>query len=185
MSRLKDKYIGEIVSKMKEEKGYKNDLEVPRISKIVVSAGVGRNISESKSLEVVMKDLAKIVGQKPRNTVAKKSIAGFKLREGNDIGATATLRGERMYEFLDRLINVSLPRVRDFRGLSPDSFDGKGNYSLGIKEHTVFPEVSEDDADRSFGFQINIVTTAESNEEAKLLLSHFGFPFKKQEVNNG
>ena len=185
MSRLKDTYLKNILPKMKEEKGYKNNLEVPRVSKIVVNAGVGRNVSESKSLEFVTDDLTKITGQKPKNTVAKKSIAGFKLREGNEIGATVTLRGERMYEFLDRLINVALPRVRDFRGVSFDSFDGKGNYSLGIKDHTVFPEVSIDDNSRSFGFQINIITTAESNEEAKLLLSHFGFPFKKQEVTNG
>ena len=179
MARLKDQYNNEILAQLKDEGGYKNKLEVPRIEKIVVNVGVGRNAQDSKALEAITGDLAKITGQKPKENSAKKSIAGFKLREVMKIGATVTLRNDRMYEFLDRLINVTLPRVRDFRGISNKAFDGKGNYSLGMKDHSVFPEVSMSDNVKSFSLQINIVTTAKTDEEAKTLLTKFNFPFKK------
>lgn len=177
MARLKDLYQKEIVSKMKTDFDYKNNLEVPKIEKVVVNAGVGRGIQDAKFLDSVIDGLSKITGQRPKKTKAKKSIAGFKLREGMEIGASATVRGERMYEFIDRLINIALPRVRDFRGLSSEAFDGKGNYSIGIKEHTVFPEIPLEETN-PFSFQINVITTAKTDEEAKKLLMYLGFPIK-------
>ena len=177
MARLKNLYRKEIINKMKDEFDHKNNLEVPSIEKVVVNAGVGRGVQDAKFLDTVIEGLAKITGQRPKKTRAKKSIAGFKLREGMDIGATATLRGDRMYEFIDRLVNIALPRVRDFRGLTPAAFDGKGNYCLGIKEHTVFPEISLEETN-PFSFQINIITTAKTDDEARKLLMHLGFPIK-------
>ncbi|OIP24637.1 50S ribosomal protein L5 [bacterium CG2_30_37_16] len=179
MARLKDLYKKEIIKKMETDFGYTNVMEVPKITKIVVNIGVGQAITNSKLLDELEKVIAKITGQKPIRTIAKKSIAGFKLREGYPIGLSVIMRGERMYDFLDRLVNVALPRVRDFRGIKPKAFDGKGNYSLGINEHTVFPEVSHDDIVGTYGLQVNINTTATNDEEAKKLLEYFGFPFKK------
>jgi len=177
MARLKELYEKSIQKKLGEKLGRINPLSVPKINKIVVNAGVGRAVADSKNLEAVETALLEITGQKPVRTIAKKSIAGFKLREGMPIGEMVTLRGERMYEFMDRLINVALPRVRDFRGISRDAFDGHGNYSLGIKEHTVFPELIGKDVP-AISFQINIETTAKNNEEGRELLSAFGFPFR-------
>lgn len=178
MSRLKEYYNKEVLPKIKEEFGYTNNLEAARIEKVVINAGVGRALQDAKALDRVIEELARITGQRPKRNRAKKSIAGFKIREGMDIGASVTLRGEKMYEFIDRLVNVSLPRVRDFRGISSSAFDKKGNYSLGIKEHTVFPEISVDEVGSAFSFQINIITTAKTDEEAKSLLKNLGFPFK-------
>lgn len=180
MSRLKEIYKKEIILKMKKDFGYKNSMQVSKISKVNVNIGVGQAVQNAKILDEIESIITKITGQKPIRTVAKKSIAGFKLREGYPIGLTATLRGARMYEFLDRLINVASPRVRDFRGISPVAFDGHGNYSMGIKEHTVFPEVHYEDTAGIYGLQINVVTTAKDNVEAKKLLEYFGFPFKKE-----
>lgn len=178
MGILKDLYQKELLPKLKEEFNFKNNFEVPRVEKIVINAGLGRALLDSKILEQAEKGLAKITGQKPVLTKAKKSIAGFKLREGNIIGAKVTLRRDKMYDFLDRLINLALPRIRDFRGLSVSSFDGHGNYSLGIKEHTIFPEISPDEVSIPFGLQVNIFTTAKDDEKAKRLLELLGFPFK-------
>lgn len=180
MSRLKELYQKEIIPGLKKEFGFKNNLEVPRISKIIVNVGVGKTLGNSKLLDDTIKDLAKITGQRPVKTKAKKSIAGFKLREGAEIGAKITLRGKRMYEFLDRLVNIALPRVRDFRGISKNAFDGQGNYTLGIKEHTIFPEVSHEEVSSAFGLEVNIITTTSNDEKAFRLLSMFGFPFKEK-----
>ena len=180
MSRLKDLYKKEIIKKMEADFGYTNKMEVPKIQKVVVNIGVGEAVSNVKILDDLEKIIAKVTGQKPVRTIARKSIAGFKLREGYPIGISVILRGERMYEFLDRLVNVALPRVRDFRGLKANAFDGRGNYSLGIKEHTVFPEVSYEDIVGTYSLQANVITTAKNNEEAKKLLEYFGFPFKKE-----
>lgn len=179
MSRLKDLYKKEIVPKLKEESGYKNVMEVPKISKVVLNVGAGRSITDAKILEQVVEGLTRITGQLPKKTKAKKSIAGFKLRAGMEIGAMVTLRGERMFEFLERLIGSALPRVRDFRGISKTAFDGKGNYSFGIKEMSVFPEVFPEDLFGGYGVEISIITTAKKDEEAKALLTEIGFPFKK------
>jgi len=157
---------------------YKNIMQVPRIDRVVVNIGVGEAIQNPKALDGAVNDLQLITGQKPVITKAKKSIAGFKLREGMSIGCKVTLRGERMYEFLDRLINLALPRVRDFRGISPDAFDGRGNYSLGIKEQTIFPEIEYDKIDKIRGLEVNIVTTAKTDEEARELLRAMGMPFR-------
>lgn len=182
MARLKDLYKKEIAKKMQAEFKYGNVNEIPKIEKVVLNVGAGEAIQNSKVLEDYEKTLARITGQKPIRKIAKKSIAGFKLREGYPIGVTVTLRGERMFEFLDRLISVTLPRIRDFRGVKATAFDGQGNYSLGIKEHTVFPEVAEQDLGVTHGLQVNIVTTAKTNAEARKLLEYFGFPFKKEGV---
>ena len=157
----------------------KNAMEIPKIKAILVNAGVGRGSKDSKELTDVMEGLKIITGQSPVKTTAKKSIAGFKLREGMDIGAKVTLRGERMYEFLDRLVSVALPRVRDFRGLKTGAFDGHGNYSLGINDQTIFPEIPYDKFPHPFSFQVNILTTAKTDEEARAMLVYMGFPFKK------
>lgn len=178
MARLYETYKNEIVPKLMEKFQYKNVMQVPRVERVVINIGVGEAIQNPKALDGAVSDLTLISGQKPVVTRAKKSIAGFKLREGMAIGCKVTLRGERMYNFLDKLINLSLPRVRDFRGVSPQSFDGRGNYSLGIKEQTIFPEIEYDKIDKIRGLGIVIVTTAETDEEARELLRHMGMPFR-------
>ncbi len=179
MNRLKEKYEKEIVPKLKEKFNYKSVMQVPKLEKIVVNIGTGDASHNSKLLDAAMNDLMTITGQKPVITKAKKSIAGFKLREGQSIGCKVTLRGENMYNFLDKLIAISLPRVHDFRGLSPKAFDGRGNYTIGIKEQLIFPEIEYDDVVKVRGMDIVIVTTAKSNEEAYELLKELGIPFRK------
>jgi len=179
VARLKEYYFNEIVPAMKKKFGYKNDMEVPKLDKIVINMGLGEARDNPKVLESAAKDLETITGQKPVITKAKKSIANFKIRQGMSIGCKVTLRGERMYDFADRLINLALPRVRDFRGVSPDSFDGRGNYALGIKEQLIFPEIDYDKVDKVRGMDIIFVTTAKTDEEARELLSGFGMPFRK------
>jgi len=178
MARLYEVYKQEISPKMMEKFQYKNVMQVPRIDKIIVNIGVGEAIQNPKALDGAVNDLSIITGQKPIVTKAKKSIAGFKLREGMPIGCKVTLRGNRMYEFLDKLINIVLPRVRDFRGVSPQAFDGRGNYSLGIKEQTIFPEIEYDKIDKIRGMEVVIVTTAKTDEEARELLRSMGMPFR-------
>ena len=177
--RLKDKYLSEVVPALVKEFGYKNVNEVPKIEKIVLSMGLGAEKDNSKSFNIAVEELAVIAGQKPVVTTAKKSIANFKLREGQKIGAKVTLRGKRMYEFLDRLIAIALPKVRDFRGISPKSFDGRGNYTLGLTEQLIFSEIDYDKVVKVRGMDIVFVTTAKTNEEALDLLKGFGMPFKK------
>ena len=176
---MKEKYIKEIIPRMLKEYKFKNVMEVPGIEKICINMGVGSATQNIKELETASQELAIISGQKPVITKARKSIAGFKVREGNPIGCMVTLRGNRMYEFLDRLLNVAIPRIRDFRGLSKKSFDGYGNYTVGIKEQLIFPEVNYDSILSVKGMNVTITTTAKSNEEAQFLLEEFGFPFKK------
>jgi large subunit ribosomal protein L5 len=176
--RLKDKFRNEIIKAMMDKFNYSNVMQVPRLEKIVVNMGVGEAVQNAKSIDAAVKDLTIITGQKPVVTKAKKSIAGFKLRAGMNIGCKVTLRGDRMYEFADRVINVALPRVRDFRGVSPKSFDGRGNYSLGIKEQLIFPEIDYDEIDKVRGMDIVFVTTAKTDEEARELLRLMGMPFK-------
>ncbi len=178
--RLKEKYKNEIVAKLEEELGLRNVNQVPRLEKIVVNMGVGGAASDHKLLDAAMADMRVITGQQPAVTRAKKSIAGFHVREGQAIGCKVTLRGDRMWEFLDRLLATALPRVRDFRGISPKSFDGRGNYTLGITEQLIFPEIEYDKIDRTRGMDITFVTTAETNEAAFALLSALGFPFKEK-----
>ncbi|MBP3421592.1 MAG: 50S ribosomal protein L5 [Lachnospiraceae bacterium] len=179
MSRLKDLYKDEIVEAMIKKFGYKNIMEVPKLDKIVINMGVGEAKDNAKALESAVKDLETIAGQKVITTKAKKSIANFKLREGQAIGCKVTLRGEKMYEFLDRLVNLALPRVRDFRGVNPNAFDGRGNYALGIKEQIIFPEIEYDKVDKVRGMDVIFVTTAKSDEEARELLTLFNMPFAK------
>lgn len=179
MARLKEFYYNEIVPGMKKKFGYKNDMEVPKLNKIVINMGVGEAKENPKVLEAATRDLEVITGQKPVITKAKRSIANFKLREGMSIGCKVTLRGEKMYEFADRLINLALPRVRDFRGVNPNAFDGRGNYALGIKEQLIFPEIDYDKIDKVRGMDIVFVTTAKTDEEARELLTGFGMPFRK------
>jgi len=179
MNRLKEKYNNLIVSSLKEKYGYKSLMEVPKLEKIVVNMGVGDATNNAKLLEAAMKDLELITGQKPVATKAKKAIAGFKLREGQAIGCKVTLRGEKMYNFLDKLVSITLPRVRDFRGVSNKAFDGRGNYTLGLTEQLIFPEIEFDNVVKVRGMDIVIVTTAKTNEEAYDLLKGFGMPFKK------
>lgn len=178
MARLYDLYKQEIVPRLMERFNYKNVMQAPKVDRVVINIGVGEAIQNSKALDGAVNDLSTIAGQKPVITKAKKSIAGFKLREGMPIGCKVTLRGERMYEFLDRLINLSLPRVRDFRGVSPQAFDGRGNYSLGIKEQTIFPEIDYDKIDKIRGLEVVIVTTAKTDEEGRELLKGLGMPFR-------
>lgn len=177
--RLKEKYKKEIIPKMLKNRKFNNVMEVPRINKITVNMGIGSAIQNIKELESASQDLAKITGQKPVITKARKSVAGFKLRQGNPIGCMVTLRGKRMYEFLDRLLSIAIPRIRDFRGLSKKSFDGSGNYTIGIKEQLIFPEVEYDSILSVKGMNITITTSAENDDEALFLLEGFGFPFKK------
>ncbi len=178
MARLQEIYKQEIVPRLMEKFKYQNVMEAGKVDRVVINIGVGEAIQNSKALDGAVNDLSTISGQKPVITRAKKSIAGFKLREGMPIGCKVTLRGERMYEFLDRLINLSLPRVRDFRGVSPQAFDGRGNYSLGIKEQTIFPEIDYDKIDKIRGLEVVIVTTAKTDEEGRELLRGLGMPFR-------
>ena len=179
MSRLKNLYKDEIVEAMMKKFGYKNVMQVPKIEKIVINMGVGEAKDNAKALESAVRDLEIIAGQKVVTTKAKKAVANFKIREGMAIGCKVTLRGEKMYEFLDRLVNLALPRVRDFRGVSADSFDGRGNYALGIKEQIIFPEIEYDKVDKVRGMDVIIVTTAKTDEEARELLTQFNMPFAK------
>ncbi|MCB1857081.1 MAG: 50S ribosomal protein L5 [Gammaproteobacteria bacterium] len=178
MARLQQIYQDEIVGKLKERFKYQSAMEVPRISKITLNMGVGEAIGDKKIMESAVDDMTRISGQKPVVTKARKSIAGFKIRDGWAIGCKVTLRRERMYEFLDRLVNIAIPRIRDFRGLSAKSFDGQGNYSLGVKEQIVFPEIDYDKIDAIRGMDITITTTAKTDEEGRALLEAFQFPFK-------
>ena len=179
MSRYKDLYKNEIAKAMTEKFGYKNVMEIPKLDKIVINMGVGEAKENAKVLESAVKDLETITGQKVVVTRAKNSVANFKIREGMAIGCKVTLRGEKMYEFLDRLVNLALPRVRDFRGVNPNAFDGRGNYALGIKEQLIFPEIEYDKVDKVRGMDIIFVTTANTDEEARELLTQFGMPFAK------
>jgi large subunit ribosomal protein L5 len=178
MARLRERYREEVTPALKEKFEYKNVMQIPRIEKIVVNMGVGEAAQNQRALDGAMDDLAKITGQKPQLRRARKSIAGFKIREGMPVGARVTLRGERMWEFLDRLISIALPRVRDFRGISPRSFDGRGNFALGLREQLVFPEISYDAIDAARGLDVAVVTTAETDEEARELLRLLGMPFR-------
>jgi large subunit ribosomal protein L5 len=179
MPRLKDRYRTEVISALQEEFKYDNPMRVPRLEKIVVNIGMGEALQNAKALDAAVSDLTQIVGQKPVTTKARKSISSFKLREGNTIGVSVTLRGDRMWDFLDRLCNIALPRVRDFGGVSPDSFDGRGNYSLGLREQLIFPEIDYDKIDKVRGMTVTIVTSARSDEEGRQLLQHLGVPFRK------
>ncbi|OUN00808.1 MAG: 50S ribosomal protein L5 [Firmicutes bacterium ZCTH02-B6] len=178
MSRLKEKYLNEVVPALKERFGYKSVMQVPKLEKIVLNMGVGEAAQDPKALDGAMADLMAISGQKPAVTRAKKSIAAFKIRAGMPVGCKVTLRGQRMYDFLDKLINVGLPRIRDFRGVSPKGFDGRGNYSLGLREQLIFPEIKYDKVDKIRGLDVIIVTTAKTDEEAYALLSELGMPFR-------
>lgn len=179
MARLKKLYQDDVAAKLKEELGLNNVMEVPRITKITLNMGVGEALSDKKLLENAVADLEKLSGQKVVVTKARKSIAGFKVREGWPIGCKVTLRSERMWDFLDRLVDVAIPRIRDFRGLNPKSFDGRGNYSMGVREQIIFPEINYDTVDKVRGLDITITTTARNNDEGRALLTALGFPFKK------
>jgi large subunit ribosomal protein L5 len=178
-ARLKEKYNSEIAPALSKEFGYKNSMRIPKLEKIVINIGLGEAIANAKVVDVAVSDLATISGQKPVVTKAKKSIAAFKLREGMNIGAMVTLRGDRMYEFLDRFMNIALPRVRDFRGVSPKSFDGRGNYTIGLRDQLIFPEIDFGKIDKARGMNVCIVTTARTDEEARSLLRHLGMPFRQ------
>jgi len=178
MSRLKDFYRETVTPQLKEKFSYANVMQVPRIEKVTINMGLGEAVADKKIIEKALGDLTKISGQKPIVTKARKSVASFKIRDGYPIGAKVTLRRERMYEFLDRLINVSLPRVRDFRGVSPKAFDGRGNFNLGVKEQIIFPEINYDQVDAIRGMDIAITTSAQNDDEGKALLEAFGFPFR-------
>jgi len=177
--RLKSRYRSEIAPALKTQFGFKNPMQIPTLVKIVVNMGVGEAARDSKLIEGAVRDLAVITGQKPQVTKSRKSIAQFKLREGQPIGAHVTMRGDRMWEFADRLLSISLPRIRDFRGLSPKQFDGKGNYTFGLTEQVVFPEIEQDKVDRPRGMDITIVTTAQNDDEGRALLKALGFPFRE------
>ena len=179
MARLRDFYYDTVVGRLKERFGYKNVMEVPRITKITLNMGVGEAVADKKVIEHAVGDMTKIAGQKPVVTRARKSIAGFKIRDGYPVGCMVTLRRERMYEFLDRFVNISVPRIRDFRGLSARGFDGRGNYNMGIKEQIIFPEIDYDKIDALRGMNITITTTAKTDEEARALLEAFNFPFRQ------
>jgi len=176
--RLKETYLGQIVPALMKEFGYKNPMQVPKLERIVLNVGMGEAIQNVKLLESAVSELGVITGQRPVVTKAKKAIAGFKLRQGMPIGAKVTLRSDRMYEFMDRLVSLALPRIRDFRGVSPKAFDGRGNYTLGLKEQLIFPEIKYDGVASIHGMDITIVTTAKTNDEGKALLRHFGMPFR-------
>jgi large subunit ribosomal protein L5 len=178
MPRLKDLYSEQVVPALEKELGYENVMQVPRLEKIVVNVGMGEALQNAKALDAAVQDVMIITGQRPIVTRARKSIANFKLREGNSVGVKVTLRGNRMWDFLDRLTNIALPRQRDFRGISPDAFDGRGNYSLGLREQLVFPEIQYDKIDKIRGFEITIVTSAQTDEEGYYLLRHLGMPFR-------
>ena len=178
-SRLKEKYQQEIVPGLQKEFNYKNPMQVPGVHKVVVNIGLGEVIQNAKAMDAAVGDLAVITGQRPVITRAKRSVAAFKLREGMQIGCMVTLRGDRMYQFLDKLLNVALPRLRDFQGVSPEAFDGRGNYTLGLREQLVFPEIDYDKVDKVRGMEVSIVTTARTDEEGRRLLKLMGMPFKK------
>ena len=182
MARLRDRYRSDVVQQLMTEFGYKNVMQVPKVEKIVVNIGLGEAIQNAKAIDAAVGDLATITGQKPVVTRAKKSIAAFKLRAGMPIGARVTLRGPRMYEFLDRLVSTALPRIRDFRGVSPNAFDGRGNYTLGLREQIVFPEIDYDKIDKTRGLEMSIVTTAKTDQEGRRLLALLGMPFAKTEA---
>ena len=179
MTRLYDRYTNEAIPALKKEFGYTNPMQVPRIEKVVLNVGLGEAVSNAKLIEVVCNEIGAITGQKPVVTKARKSIASFKLRQGMPIGVTVTLRRDRMYEFLDRLMNIALPRVRDFRGVSSKAFDGKGNYTLGIKEHIIFPEIAIDKIEKVYRMDIGVVPRARTDDEARSLLKYLGMPFKQ------
>ncbi|MDH3893521.1 MAG: 50S ribosomal protein L5 [Chromatiales bacterium] len=179
MSRLQEFYRDQVIPQLKEQLGYANEMQLPRIEKITLNMGVGEALADRKIIDNAIGDMTKIAGQKPLMTLARKSVAAFKLREGSPVGCKVTLRRERMYEFLDRLINVAIPRVRDFRGLSAKAFDGRGNYSLGVKEQIIFPEIDYDKIDVIRGLDITITTSAKNDEEGRALLQAFNFPFRK------
>ncbi|MDG6774857.1 50S ribosomal protein L5 [Thiomicrorhabdus sp. ZW0627] len=179
MARLQKIYKDQVVAQLTEKFGYKSPMQAPKLTKITINMGVGEAIGDKKVLDNAVADLEKIAGQKTVRTLARKSVASFKVREGYPVGCKVTLRGERMYEFLDRLINIALPRVRDFRGVNPNAFDGRGNYNLGLKEQIIFPEIEFEKVDKIRGMDINFATTARTNDEAKALLEAFNFPFKK------
>lgn len=181
--RLFDVYRSEIIKGLSDKFGYKNPLQVPKLEKISINVGVGAATQDPKLVDVIVKELENIAGQKPVITIAKKSVSNFKLREGMKIGCKVTLRKARMYEFLDKLINIAIPRIRDFRGVPDKAFDGNGNYTLGLKEHVIFPEINIDNVAKHFGMDITFVTSAKSDEEAKELLRSFGMPFVKREVS--
>ena len=178
-SRLKEKYQQEVVPALQKEFNYGNPMQVPTVNKVVVNIGLGEVIQNPKAMDAAISDLSTITGQRPVITRAKRSVAAFKLREGMQIGAMVTLRGERMYQFLDKLLNVALPRLRDFQGVSPEAFDGRGNYTLGLREQLVFPEIDYDKVDKVRGMEVSIVTTARTDEEGRRLLRLMGMPFKK------
>jgi len=178
-TRLKQRYLNEIAPALAKEFSYKNPMSIPKLQKIIINMGLGEAIQNAKILDAAVNDLAAIAGQKPVITKAKKSIAAFKLREGMSIGAMVTLRGERMYEFLDRFVNIALPRVRDFRGVSPKAFDGRGNYTVGLRDQLIFPEIDFGKVDKARGMNVCIVTTAKTDEEARSLLRHLGMPFRQ------
>ena len=178
--RLQEKYRAEIISALTEKFGYKSKMRVPKLSKIVISQGIGDAVADKKVVDNAVDDLSRIAGQKAIATISRKDISNFKLRKGMPIGTKVTLRGERMYEFLDRLLSVALPRTRDFRGVPAKGFDGRGNFNMGVKEHIIFPEIDIDKVNRILGMDITFVTTAETDEEAKALLDAFGFPFTKK-----
>jgi large subunit ribosomal protein L5 len=178
-TRLKERYMNEVRKRLQEEFQIKNSMAVPKVEKVVLNMGMGEAISNAKLLDTAVEELTTITGQKPVVTKAKKSIASFKLREGQSIGTMVTLRGEKMYEFLDRLINIALPRVRDFRGVPTKSFDGRGNYTLGIRDHVIFPEIDAGKVDKAKGMNITIVTSAKNDEQARFLLRELGMPFGK------
>ena len=182
MSRLNEKYQSELMGQIQEKLGLKNTMEVPRITKITLNMGVGEAVADKKVMENARGDMQKIAGQRPVTTLARKSVAGFKIRDGMPIGCKVTLRRERMYEFLDRLVNISIPRIRDFRGLNPKSFDREGNYSMGVTEQIIFPEINYDEIDTIRGMDITITTTARNAAEGKALLEAFNFPFKQPAV---
>ena len=178
-SRLKEKYQKEVVPALQREFNYRNPMQVPAVNKVVINIGMGEAIQNAKAMDAAIADLATITGQRPVITRAKRSVAAFKLREGMQIGCMVTLRGERMYQFLDKLMNVALPRLRDFQGISPEAFDGRGNYTLGLREQLVFPEIDYDKVDKVRGMEVSIVTTARTDEEGRRLLGLMGMPFRK------
>ena len=185
MERLEQQYNKKIVPALKEKFGFKNVMQVPKILKVMVNVGVGKFKDDKKKVDQVVEDVKKLTGQTPVKSKARKSIAGFKVRENQIVGIVCTLRGFKMYSFLDKLINVALPRVRDFQGVSPQGFDGRGNYHLGLKEHLVFPEISSESLENVFGLEVSIVTNAKKDEVARELLKHMGFPFRKQTDERG
>jgi large subunit ribosomal protein L5 len=180
MNRMQERYLQEVVPTLQKAFNYRNIMEVPRIQKVVVNIGLGEAMDNAKALEAAVVDLTTITGQKPIQTKARKAIANFKLREGRIIGTKVTLRGDRMWAFLDRLMNIALPRVRDFRGVSPDSFDGRGNYTLGLRDQLIFPEIEYDKIDKLRGMEITVVTTAKNDEHARAMLKFLGMPFRKE-----